>query len=242
MCAIGYRRALRVERMGRVAYAPMHALQEQRHAQVRDGTQDDTLFLLEHEPVITLGRNSSDEHVLVPRNQLQALGIDLFKTGRGGDVTYHGPGQIVGYPIIKLDEEERDVVRYVGYLEEAMIRTARDFGVRAERVPGLRGIWVGNDKIGAVGVRVAEWVTLHGFAFNVSTTPADFSAIVPCGLHGRGVTSLRQILGEPPSVDAVMDRLAVHAGDLLVRETYDAARSSCARVLPSEASTCEAVV
>ena len=219
MCGYGYQRTLRVERMGRVPYGPMHDLQQIRQGEVATGEADDTLFLLEHDPVITLGRNSGDGHVLVDREVLAARGVELFATGRGGDVTYHGPGQVVGYPIVALQEDERDIKAYVGWLEEIMIRTAAAFGVEAGRVDGLRGIWVGNDKIGAVGVRIAQWTTLHGFALNVSTHLDDFSMIVPCGLHGRGVTSLARLLGQAPAIADVEERLAEHAGMMLNRRT-----------------------
>ncbi len=218
MCGYGYQRTLRIERMGRVPYAPMHQLQQARHAEVAAGRGDDTLFLLEHDPVITLGRNSDNDHVLLDREALAARGVALVVTERGGDVTYHGPGQIVGYPIVHLQEEERDIKAYVGWLEEIMIRTAADFGIETGHVEGLRGIWVGNDKLGAVGVRIAQWTTLHGFALNVSTDLQAFDMIVPCGLHGRGVTSFARLLGQAPTIAAVQARLADHAGMMLDRK------------------------
>ena len=138
-------RPLRIERMGMTAYGTMLDLQERRHAEVRDGLQDDTMFLLEHLPVITTGKNTGTGHILANHDELKRRGVTHHETGRGGDVTYHGPGQIVGYPIVQLMEAERDIRRYVGCLEEVLIRTAADFGVKAERVQGLRGIWVGND-------------------------------------------------------------------------------------------------
>ena len=216
------RRPLRIERVGRMAYGPMLELQNTRHAEVRDRYRDDTLFLLEHEPVVTLGRNSSTDHVLLSEQMLEARSVELYETGRGGDVTYHGPGQIVGYPVINLQEGERDIRRYVTRLEEVLICTAADFGVEAERVEGLRGIWVGDDKLAAIGVRVARWTTLHGFAINVSTELRDFEMIVPCGLRDRGVTSLAKLLGEAPPLRDVEDRLAHHAGVQLNRVVYEA--------------------
>jgi lipoyl(octanoyl) transferase len=223
---------LRVERFSRVPYGPMLALQEARHAAVAAGEADDTLFLLEHEAVITTGRNTGDGHVLVSRAALQARGVAFFETGRGGDVTYHGPGQLVGYPILALQPDEQDVKGYVYRLEEILIRTAADFGVRAERVPGLRGIWVGNDKLAAIGVRLARWVTMHGFALNVSTELSAFDLIVPCGLHGRGVTSLARLCDPAPSREAVEARLITHAEALLGRAAYAAAAT---RLPPSHA-------
>ena len=219
-------RALRVERMGMTAYGTMLALQESRHGQVRDDQQDDTLFLLEHLPVVTTGKNTGTGHILADHDELKRRGVTLYETGRGGDVTYHGPGQIVGYPIVQLCDEERDIRRYVGCLEEILIRTAADFGVKAERVQGLRGIWVGNDKLAAIGVRISRWTTMHGFALNVTTDLSGFDLIVPCGLHGRGVTSLQRLLGESPPLSVVEDRLSIHAAEFLGRDPYQAEASS----------------
>ena len=211
-------RPWRVERLGRVPYGPTHLLQKQRHAEVAAGALD-TLFVLEHEAVITLGRNSGDTHVLANRELLMARGIDVVETERGGDVTYHGPGQLVVYPVIRLHGREQDIKRYVWCLEEIMIRTVAAYGVQAERVEGLRGLWVGKDKIGAVGVRLALWTTFHGFALNVHTDLEDFRLIVPCGLHGRGVTSLARLLGDDaPSLVEVEQTVIKHAEEILHRQ------------------------
>jgi lipoyl(octanoyl) transferase len=203
-------RVLDVRRLGRVAYGDGLALQERLVAERQVGRIPDTLLLLEHDPVFTLGRNARAEHVLFPEAELRARGFEVFETGRGGDVTYHGPGQVVGYPILNLAPDRCDVHRYVRDIEEVLIRTCRDHGVTAGRVPGMTGAWVGEQKIGAIGVRIARWVTSHGFAFNVAGDLAPFGLIVPCGLRGRGVTSLERLLGRPVSQDAVMDRLAAH--------------------------------
>lgn len=216
---------LYVERMGRVAYGPMLALQEARHAAVADGAGPETLFLLEHEPVVTLGKNAGADHVLVSAAALAARGVELVATGRGGDVTYHGPGQIVGYPILALGEGEQDIKGYVYKLEELLIRTVADFGVTASRVEGLRGIWVGNDKIGAIGVRIARWTTLHGFALNVATDLDGFALIVPCGIRDRGVTSLTRLCSPVPTLREVEDRIIVHASAVLGRATHEATPS-----------------
>jgi len=170
----------------------------------------DTLLLLEHDPVLTLGRNARKENVLLPEDVLRSRGFALFETGRGGDVTYHGPGQIVGYPILELPPGRRDVHRYVRDLEEVMIRACADQGVIATRVQGLTGAWVGDEKIGAIGVRLARWVTSHGFALNVSLDLAPFDLIVPCGIRGRGVTSLARLLGRPVATEEVLSGLATH--------------------------------
>lgn len=218
-------KSLRIERMGRVPYGPMQTLQEQRHAAVADGQGEDTLFLLEHEPVITLGKNAGTEHVLVGRDELAARGVELYAVSRGGDVTYHGPGQLVGYPIVALGEGEQDIKGFVWKLEELVIRALADFDVRAGRVEGLRGIWVGNDKVAAVGVRIARWATMHGFALNVAERLDGFSLIVPCGLHGRGVTSIAKLTGRTPSLREVEDRIIVHAGEVLGREVHEVSPS-----------------
>ena len=203
MPAAGDRRPLVVRRVGRLSYAQGLELQAQLVADRQAERIVDVLLLLEHDPVFTLGRNAREQNLLVRESLLKARGYDVFETGRGGDVTYHGPGQVVGYPIISLAPDRQDVHRYVRDLEEVMIRTCRDFSVEAERVAGLTGCWVGRDKIGAIGVRISRWVTSHGFAFNVGNNLAPYSLIVPCGIADRGVTTLQQLLGGPvPLVEA----------------------------------------
>lgn len=199
-------------------------LQQRLVADRQAGRIPDQLLLLEHDPVFTLGRNARRENILLAETALGERGIEVHETGRGGDVTYHGPGQVVGYPILELGPDRRDVHRYVRDLEEVMIRTCADYGVAAGRVAGLTGTWVGNEKIGAIGVRIARWVTSHGFALNVSTDLSAFDLIVPCGIRDRGVTSLERLLGRPVSLDAVMDSLAQHLAavfDLEVRPSPD---------------------
>jgi len=203
-------RVLDVRRLGRVPYAQGLDLQARLVAERQAGRILDTLLLLEHDPVFTLGRNARPEHVLFPEAELRERGFEVFETGRGGDVTYHGPGQVVGYPILDLAPDRCDVHRYVRDLEEVLIRTCLDYGVAAGRVAGLTGAWVGEAKIGAIGVRIARWVTSHGFAFNVGGELEPFGLIVPCGIRGRAVTSLERLLGQPVALDGVMDRLAAH--------------------------------
>jgi lipoyl(octanoyl) transferase len=203
-------RPLEVRRLGRVGYARGLALQEELVAERQAGRIPDQLLLLEHDPVFTLGRNARGENVLFPKEALAERGFEVFETGRGGDVTYHGPGQVVGYPILDLSPDRRDVHRYVRDLEDVMIRTCADYGVAAQRVQGRTGCWVGPEKLGAIGVRIARWVTSHGFAFNVRNDLAPFGLIVPCGIRDRGVTSLARLLGREPSLEDVMDRLAAH--------------------------------
>ena len=203
-------RPLHVRRLGRVRYTDALDLQARLVRERRAGAIPDTLLLLEHDPVFTLGRNARRENLLLSAEALRERGFDVFETGRGGDVTYHGPGQIVGYPILDLSPDRQDVHRYVRDLEEVMIRTCADYGVEAGRVAGLTGVWVGADKIGAIGVRISRWVTSHGFAYNVSTDLAAFDLIVPCGIRGRGVTSLALLLGREVPLAEVEDRLATH--------------------------------
>ena len=203
-------RPLHVRRLGRVRYTDALDLQARLVRERRAGAIPDTLLLLEHDPVFTLGRNARRENLLLSAEALRERGFDVFETGRGGDVTYHGPGQVVGYPILDLSPDRQDVHRYVRDLEEVMIRTCADYGVEAGRVAGLTGVWVGADKIGAIGVRISRWVTSHGFAFNVSTDLAAFDLIVPCGIRGRGVTSLALLLGREVPLAEVEDRLATH--------------------------------
>jgi lipoyl(octanoyl) transferase len=201
---------LRVRRLGRVSYGDGLVLQARLVADRQAGAIPDTLLLLEHDPVVTLGRNTRRENLLLSEEELKARGLQVFEAGRGGDVTYHGPGQIVAYPILDLSPDRRDVHRYVRDLEEVMIRTCRDYGLAATRIAGLTGCWVGEEKIGAIGVRISRWVTSHGFAFNVTTELAPFSLIVPCGIRDRGVTSLARRLGCRVPFEGVMDRLAAH--------------------------------
>jgi lipoyl(octanoyl) transferase len=204
------RRALDVRRLGRVGYSESLALQAQLVEDRKAGRIGDTLLLLEHDPVFTLGRNARSENVLVPEDLLRARGFEVFEVGRGGDVTYHGPGQVVGYPILDLAPDRCDVHRYVRDLEEVMIRTCADHGVEAGRIAGLTGAWVGDRKVGAIGVRLSRWVTSHGFALNVSTDLAPFGLIVPCGIANRGVTTLEQAAGRSVALADVLVGLESH--------------------------------
>jgi lipoyl(octanoyl) transferase len=190
-------RVINVRRLGVISYAEGLELQKQLVEQRKRGEIPDQLLLLEHPPVITLGVKSRNDrsHVIATEETLEAEGVEIFETGRGGDVTYHGPGQLVGYPILDLKPDRCDVHKYVRDLEEVMIRTAAAFGVTAGRIPGLTGAWVGQEKLAAIGVRIARWVTSHGFAFNVNTSLQHFDFIVPCGITEKGVTSLERLLG-----------------------------------------------
>jgi lipoyl(octanoyl) transferase len=204
--------------LGRVSYEEGLELQAGLVARRQRDEIPDTLLLLEHDPVFTLGRNARPENVLVSPAVLRARGFGVFEAGRGGDVTYHGPGQAVGYPILHLEPARQDVHRYVRDLEEVMIRACADLGVAAGRVPGRTGAWVGPEKIGAIGVRIARWVTSHGFALNVANDLAPFGWIVPCGIRDGGVTSLERTTGRAVDLEVVMDRLARHVADVFDRE------------------------
>ena len=201
-----------VRRLGFVGYAEGLELQKTLVAQRAADEIDDTLLLLQHPHVLTLGvkAGESRNHVLATPERLADLGVEVHETGRGGDVTYHGPGQIVGYPIISLKPDRCDVHQYVRDLEEVMIRVTGDYGFKAGRIAGLTGAWVDAEKIGAIGVRIQRWVTSHGFAFNVSTDLDFFRLIVPCGISDRGVTSLRKLTGREIPLPDVEDHLIRH--------------------------------
>ena len=187
---------LDVRRLGSVPYGEAVALQADLVRRRRTDEIPDTLLLLEHPHVITLGSGSHGEHVLVSEQERRDRGIELYDSGRGGDVTYHGPGQLVGYPILRLEEGRRDLHRYLRDLEEALIRGIARFGLEGRRVEGLTGVWVGDDKVAAIGIRVSSgWITSHGFALNVSTDLSYFGTIVPCGIRDHGVCSISDLLG-----------------------------------------------
>jgi lipoyl(octanoyl) transferase len=202
----------RIEQLGRVDYAEALRLQRERVAQRKAEVISDTLLLLDHPHVYTLGRNAKREHLLISNRQLAQLGAQLFETDRGGDITYHGPGQLVGYPIFDLAKHRRDIAWFMRSLEEVFLRVASDFGIEAARLAGAPGVWVGNDKLVAMGVHVSRWITSHGFAFNVSTDLRYFDWIVPCGLRGKGVTSLEKLLGRPVEMPVAMERVVEHFG------------------------------
>jgi len=226
--------------LGLVPYGEALALQEELVRARIEGKVPDTLLLLEHPPVVTLGRGADAKNVLVSSDDRSRSGVELFETGRGGDVTYHAPGQLVAYPILDLNPDRCDVRRYVRDLAEVMIRLARESGISAGVIggdPKYIGVWVDLDlthewnepvgeddrvarrlaKLGAIGVRLSRWVTMHGFAFNVSTDLAGFRTIVPCGIRSLGVTSLESLGVSPPSVALVAKAASAHFGDVFGR-------------------------
>ncbi len=218
-------RSLEIRRLGVVPYGEALALQRALVEERRADRIPDTLLLLQHPPVLTLGvkGDGGRSHILATDPKLRELGIDVFETGRGGDVTYHGPGQIVGYPIVDLRPDRMDVHLYVRDVEEVMIRVCADYGIAAGRVKGLTGTWVGAEKIGAIGVRISRWVTSHGFAFNVTTHLDHFRLIVPCGIADRGVTSLEKLLGRALPIAEVEDRFIRHFAHVFDRTPMPAA-------------------
>ena len=213
-------RRLLVRRLGSVPYADALALQKQLVEQRRASEIPDQLLLLQHPPVITLGVKSRDDrsHVLETPERLAVRGIEVVETGRGGDVTYHGPGQLVGYPILDLSPDRRDVHQYVRDLEEVLIRAVAAFGITAARLPGLTGVWVGDAKLAAIGVRIARWVTSHGFALNVGTNLEHFGLIIPCGITDKTVTSVEKLIGRPAPMTDVETAVCRAFADVFGRE------------------------
>jgi lipoate-protein ligase B len=214
--------------LGLISYAEAYALQQRIVTARKAGLIEDVLLFCEHPHVITLGRNGKHEHLLASSNVLRQKGVEFHETDRGGDITYHGPGQIVGYPILNLDAIRRDVHWYVRMLEELMIRTTAEFGISAERIAGETGIWVRakgtEEKLAAIGVHISRWVTSHGFAYNVSTDLRYFDLIVPCGITGRKATSLEKLLERAVQWDEVAPKLLAHAGEVFGLEITKASR------------------
>ena len=217
-------RSIEVRRLGLVSYSDGLALQRSLVEERRAGRIPDLLLLLEHPPVITVGvkGDGGRSNVVADSRQLAQLGIVISETGRGGDVTYHGPGQIVGYPILDLRPDRCDVHCYVRDLEEVMIRVCGDYGLRAGRIQGLTGTWIDDQKIGAIGIRISRWITSHGFAFNVSTNLDHFRLIVPCGIPDHGVTSLERASGRTISIAEAENAVIRHFCGVFQREVTSA--------------------
>ena len=212
-------RALDVHYLGRLSYLEAWSLQKDLVAQRKAGEIEDTLLLLEHDPVVTLGRDGRQDNLRTDENGLKARGVELVESDRGGDVTFHGPGQVVGYPIIDLRPDCKDVRRYVRHLEQTMIDTVAEYGLTADRLQGSPGVWLSEPyrKIGAIGARISRWVTHHGFALNVNTDLRYFDLIVPCGIADKGVTSIEQEVGARISMIEVMESLATNLAKQLER-------------------------
>jgi len=206
--------------LGRVNYDEGLRLQQSAVEGVRNHESAEQLLLLEHPHVFTLGRGADTTNILANEEQLQTNSVEVHETGRGGDVTYHGPGQLVGYPIINLKPDRCDVHRYVRDLEEMLIRTIAEFGVKGARIEGLTGVWVGNEKIAAIGVRIARWITSHGFALNVNTDLEYFKMIVPCGIADKGVTSLSHLIGRNIDLRDVARTTALSFGKVFDRKMH----------------------
>ena len=226
--------------LGLIGYAEAYALQKRVVAARKADAIGDVLLFCEHTPVITQGRNGKREHLLVSENVLRQRNVEFFETSRGGDVTYHGPGQLVGYPILQLGAIRKDVVWYVRMLEEAMIRSSVEFGISARREEGKTGIWVAGgeknftqraqssqsgeetaaEKLGAIGVHISRWVTSHGFAYNVATDLRNFDLIVPCGIAGRKAASLEKLLGRAVKLNEVAPKIVAHFGDVFGLEMF----------------------
>ncbi len=219
-------RHLVVRDLGRIGWRSAATLQEQFVEQRKRGEIPDTLLFAEHPHVVTMGRNAHRENLLASEEVLSRSGIALEETNRGGDVTYHGPGQVVGYPILNLNEWKRDVHLYVRALEDVLIVTLAEFGIAAERSSGMTGVWTGGAKIAAIGVHISRWVTSHGFALNVSTDLSYFGYIVPCGLR-KPVTSMRA-LGVDVARETVLDRLSRNFEQCFDREQVSYGRSDAA--------------
>jgi len=210
-------RQLEARWLATVKYDDGLKLQESTVEQLRTEAGVEQLLLLEHPHVFTLGRGADSSNILADQQQLEATSVDVFETGRGGDVTYHGPGQLVGYPIINLKPDRCDVHRYVRDIEEVLIRTIAVFGIHGERISGLTGVWVGNEKIGAIGVRIARWITSHGFALNVNTDLSFFQMIVPCGISDKGVTSISKLLGRSVELRELAEIAAIQFAEVFDR-------------------------
>ncbi len=235
------RRQLHGVWLGRRAYEPVHQMQQELVERRRRGEANDTVLFVEHEPVVTLGRGAHAENLLVPKAALRERGIDVVDTGRGGDVTLHAPGQLVAYPILDLAPDRCDVRRYVGDLTETMRRLVREWDIDAGPIDGLIGLWTdrrrpavwsGRDdatevaKIGAIGVRISRWITMHGFALNLTTDLDQFGLIVPCGIRQFGVTSVSALTGQSPGVEATAERALSVLADVLDAEAVGFERQS----------------
>ncbi len=200
--------------LGLKAYGEAYKIQMQHLEKRINGKIRDTLLLVEHPPVITIGRGGTEQHLLMNKELLKQKGISLYETNRGGDITYHGPGQLVGYPIFDLKEHGRDLHQAVRNYEESIIRTLAEFDIKAGRIKELTGVWVGDEKVAAIGVGVRKWVTFHGFALNVNNDLTPFSYIIPCGIRDKGVTSMKKLLGQEVDMQRVKQKIVEKFGEV----------------------------
>ena len=214
------KRRLQVKKLGRVEYGAALQLQKQNELAVKEGLQPDTLLLLEHPHTLTLGRRGDSAGILMSQELLDTRGVTVFETNRGGKITYHGLGQVVGYPIINLSPEREDVHRYVRELEEVLIRTLADFEINAFRLEGFTGVHTSRGKVAAIGVHIARWITTHGFALNVNTDLSFFNLIIAC--EGEQVTSMEDLLGHEVDMTLVEDRLAARFAEVFEMEPVEA--------------------
>ncbi len=208
-----------VYQLGLIEYSDAYNLQRKLFRERLDGQREDTLLLLEHPPTITVGKSGKLENILASQAQLAREGVSLVFVDRGGDVTYHGPGQIVGYPIIDLRERGRDAHQYIRDLEEVIIRTLNDFSIKSGRDKSHAGVWVGDEEIAAIGLSLRKWITMHGFALNVNTDLEPFSLINPCGFANRKATSISHLLGQKIPVAEVTERLLAHFAEVFAAQT-----------------------
>jgi lipoyl(octanoyl) transferase len=216
------KRRLVVNRLGRIEYGAALALQKETELAVKESRQPDTLMLLEHPHTLTVGRRGDAAGILMSQEALKGRGVTVFETNRGGKITYHGLGQIVGYPIINLSPNREDVHRYVRDLEEVLIRTLRDFGIPAFRIEGLTGVHTSRGKVAAIGVHIARWVTTHGFALNVNTDLSFFNLIIAC--DGEQVTSMEDLLGHEVDMGEIEDRIIIHFAEVFEMQLQEANR------------------
>lgn len=219
---ISQKPSLLVNSLGLVPYQEAWELQKQLHQARIEGRILDTLLLLQHPPVLTLGRGSRPENILSCQAELKARGVELFEVERGGDVTFHGPGQLVGYPIMDLEPLGRDLHRYLRNLEEVLILTLQEYNIAAQRRKNYTGVWVGEEKIASIGIHVSRWVTRHGFALNVTTDLTYFDLIVPCGIPEVQMTSIEKILGRKIDWESLEENVADYFGEIFQREAKKA--------------------
>ncbi len=212
---------LEILNLGNMKYKKAYELQLELIKKRAAGEIPDTLILVEHPPVFTIGSSGTDEHISVSRDFLESSGIEVYETNRGGDITYHGPGQIVAYPILNLKEHKQDLHWLLRQYEEVTIRLVEEYGIKAKRIEGLTGVWVGDEKITAIGVGVRRWVSYHGFAFNVNPNLEHFSYIIPCGIRDKGVTSLSELQGKEMDMDQMRKKVIKYFAEVFEMEVLE---------------------